>query len=259
MYSITDEEYLKKGGIRLKKKLLMALILILSVSVGYAIKSKISVEKINKELERKITLLEKYNQKLDVENKHLQTNLESMKFELKPRDLIYTDNKEIYRLTDKEIKTYQVPGKDSSVIGIIPEKTIVEVEDTVYAGNNNEEWIYVELPSCVNGIPVNVKVWIRRDETIEVTNKNHLEVLHGVLINSNTPVYKVKEFEEIKSSKPEALDDYFNGSIEKRINGFTKIWYDNGLVFWVEDKYILYPLDKNFHLKYRYTSEGGGL
>jgi hypothetical protein len=220
----------------LKEKVLATLLLMIAIFLGFMLNNMISLININRQMESKIKSLEE-------EKKLLQAELESYKEELKPVNLMYIEYNEKYRFIDREVKTYQLPNRESSLIGSIPEKTIVEVEDSVILEDGGE-WIFVKLPSCILGEPINCKVWVRKGDTSELTMENQLEALHGISVNSDTLVYKMIDYDEIKNTKPEVLGNEYTGNIVKRINGYTKIACAGGLEFWVKEKDIIYPLHR---------------
>lgn len=207
-----------------------------AISLGFMLNNMISYINIDRQMQSKIKSLEE-------EKKLLLAELESYKEELKPANLMYIEHNEKYRYIDREVKTYQLPKRESSLIGSIPEKTIVEVEDTVIL-DDGEEWIYLKLPSSIIGEPINCKVWVRKGDTSELTMKNQLEALYGISVNSNTLVYKMIDYDEIKNTKPEVLGREYTGNIVKKTNGYTKIACAGGMEFWIKDKDIIYPLHR---------------
>lgn len=194
-----------------------------------------SIKNNNIKLEARIRVLEE-------EKKLLQEKVASLNEELKPVSLMYIGYDEKYRFIDKEIKAYQLPRKESSQIGSIPAMTLVKVEDCVIF-EDGEEWAYIELPSCILGEQVNCKVWVRRNDTQELTKENQDKIIHGVTIKEGTPIYPMIEYDEIKNTKSEPYWYDAPGNISKRLNGYVHISIAGGMDFWVEEKYIVYPLD----------------
>lgn len=217
------------------KKAIIIITGICLISISLLAWHNISIKNINEQLETKVKVLEG-------EKKVLQNEVASLKEELKPVSLVYIGNNEKYRFVDKKIRKYQLPKKESSLMGSIPEKTVVEVEDSVifYDG---EEWLYVTLPSCILGEPVDCKVWVRRGDTQELTKENQVEIIHGITVKQDAPIYPMIQYEEIKNIKTEPLRYDITGNISKRLNGYIEISV-GGMNFWVEEKYIVYPLDK---------------
>lgn len=221
------------GGIQMKKLIRNAIILILIISFLWFLKSTIIINQENKELKTKVDDLQKTIVSFQTENAELRERF-------KPKILTYIENSYRYRFLENEIKMYQVPGEMYSEIGKLPPNTVVKVDDAVQV-NEKEIWLYITLPKPLRSEAINIKGWIKETETSVLTKINREKIVNGVIIKAGTPVYNMIDFEEIKTSKPDSINEDIIGSILVKRNNYIEISRGAGWVFWVESKFISYP------------------
>jgi len=174
-------------------------------------------------------------QALENENKELRAKMD----QVNSLTIAYQDYRDKQRLVPRESQIYALPIQDFRILRLIEANSVIQVWDAAQS-NDQQLWLYVSVPAY--DTPVNCKGWIPESETVKLTKENVKLVQGDVWVKEGTPIYEVDAFDKIKTATADRLDADTRGRITKRQGSFADLSVPGGMSFWVEEKYLIFPI-----------------
>ena len=172
---------------------------------------------------------------LENENADLRSKLEQVDL----LSMTYQDYKDKQRFVAKESMIYALPIQDYKIMRSIETNTVIQVLDAAQC-QDQRLWLYAAVP--VYDSPVNYKGWIPESETVRLTENNVKLVRGDLFIKEGTPIYETEEYNQIESIPSTKIFHEVRGRIEKRQDSYVYFMSPGGWYFWVEDKYLIFPV-----------------
>lgn len=156
-----------------------------------------------------------------------------------PLRMLYMSYAYKNRLVVKELPMLALPREGEEILRTIGPYTVVQVEDAVVS-NDGKVWLYVFIHPY--DTPINMKGWIKEDDTVAYTKENQAQVLGDITIKADTPCYESCDDLETALKGPQRIQDHDTiGYIYMRKDGYLSLNCPGGEGLWVKEEYGQYP------------------
>ncbi|EHQ90412.1 hypothetical protein [Desulfosporosinus youngiae] len=172
---------------------------------------------------------------LENENADLRSKLE----QVDSLSMAYQDYKDKQRFVAKESLIHALPIQNYKIIRPIAANTVIQVLDAAQC-QDQRLWLHVSVP--VYDSPINYKGWIPESETVRLTENNIKLVQGDLFIKEGTPIYEVDQYNQIESTVSTKISHDVRGRIEKRQDSYVYFMSPGGWYFWVQEKYLIFPV-----------------
>ncbi|HWP96755.1 MAG TPA: hypothetical protein VN426_07880 [Syntrophomonadaceae bacterium] len=159
--------------------------------------------------------------------------------DVEPLSMQYMSYEYKNRLVINQLPMLALPREGEEVLRAIGPYTVVKVEDAVVS-NDGKVWLYVFI-NCYD-TPINMKGWIKEDDTVAYTKENQAQVLGDITIKAGTPYYESCDDLETAMKGPQLIQDHDTiGYIYMRKDGYLGLNCPGGEGMWVKVQYAQYP------------------